>query len=126
MSLLFVSAWLIIVGYLIWSFLNYLKLKRSATFLDNTAFQKRLPGAQLIDIRSGESFRRGHIVGARHFPMAQFQQSLSALRRDRPVLIYDSRQNTNLPRALTLLKKAGYHQIYVLKNGFDYWDGKVK
>lgn len=116
----------LLVAYIGWAVWKYLRLKQSATFLGNSEFATLMHSGQLIDIRDSESFRRRHILGARHFPITTLQTSLSALRKDKPVLIYDGSRNANLPRALAILKKAGYTQLYVLKNGFDYWDGKVK
>lgn len=119
-------AWLIILGAGAWLGWNYWRVRQAAQFVDNETFKNLMSKGQLIDLRDGESFRRKHILGARNFQVAQFKESLSALRKDRPVLLYENARGANTARSILTLKKAGFTDIYVLKDGFDYWDGKVK
>ncbi|MBM7635414.1 rhodanese-like domain-containing protein [Streptococcus saliviloxodontae] len=118
---------LIVIGILAaYSAWNYYRLRKQAQFVGNEQFKELMRQGQLIDIRDASSFYSGHIVGARNFPQAQLQQSLSALRKDKPVLIYESGNGRLIPLAVKTLYKAGYHQIYVLESGFSAWDGKTK
>lgn len=119
-------AWLIILGALAWLGWNYWRVRQAAQFVDNETFKNLIAKGQLIDLRDGESFRRQHILGARNFQAAQFKESLSALRKDKPVLLYENARGANTARSILTLKKAGFTDIYVLKDGFDYWDGKIK
>lgn len=114
------------VGYMVWTVWRYFNLKKSAKFVDNETFSSLMRTGQVIDIREPASFRRKHILGARNFPMMQFTMSLSALRKDKPVLLYDARRGVGTTRAIQHLKKAGFTDIYVLKDGLEFWDGKVK
>lgn len=114
------------VSFLIWTIWNYFRVRKAAQFVENTEFKNLLRQGQLIDLRSPAEFGRKHILGARNFALAQFKESLSALRKDKPVLLYDSRRGQAVARAVLILKKAGYQDIYVLRDGFEYWDGKVK
>ncbi|TWT16551.1 rhodanese-like domain-containing protein [Streptococcus sp. sy010] len=118
--------WLILLGFIAWLLWNYFRVRQAAQFVDNDTFKTLMPKGQLIDLRDGESFRRKHILGARNFQAAQFKDSLSALRKDKPVLLYENARGANTARSILTLKKAGFTDIYVLKDGFDYWDGKVK
>ncbi len=42
----------------------------------------------LIDVRSQEAYRAGHIEGARHIPSDEIEQALDQIQRDRPVVTY--------------------------------------
>jgi rhodanese-related sulfurtransferase len=114
---------LAIITFMVW---NYFRIRQAATYLTNDEFKKRMVGGQLIDIRSPELFRQKHILGARNFQMAQSSVSLSALRKDKPVLLYENTRGAQIGRAVLALKKAGFTEVYVLRDGFDHWDGKTK
>ncbi|AND79747.1 rhodanese-like domain-containing protein [Streptococcus pantholopis] len=113
----------LVLGWVAW---NYFRVRRAAKFIGNAEFEELIHGAQLVDIREPAAFRSKHILGARNLPAVQFQTSLSALRKDKPILLYDASRSSALPRVLTMLKKAGYTDLYVLQDGFDYWTGKTK
>ncbi|MFV8044648.1 rhodanese-like domain-containing protein [Streptococcus pluranimalium] len=119
---------LVLVSILViaWSAWNYFRLKKAATFVENDEFSQLMRVGQLIDIREPSRFHQKHILGARNFPMQQFEASLGALNKEKPVLIYDDNRGVLIPRAAKILKKAGFERVYVLENGFDYWNGKVK
>ncbi|MEQ9764414.1 rhodanese-like domain-containing protein [Streptococcus sp. ZJ151] len=112
-----------ILAYSAW---NYFRLKKAATFVDNAEFAQLMRVGQLIDIREPSRFHQKHILGARNFPFQQFEASLGALTKGKPVLIYDDNRGALIPRVANILKKAGFERVYVLENGFDGWDGKVK
>lgn len=125
-----VAAWLLVlvlIAYIIW---NYFRLKKAANYVSNAEFQELIrAGGQLIDIRDPKLFQKKHILGARNFPMLpkeQFEASLPALRKNKPVLIYEGARGQAAGRAALILKKSGFTDIYVLSDGFDYWNGKVK
>ncbi|MCS4488575.1 rhodanese-like domain-containing protein [Streptococcus sciuri] len=116
----------IMVCIMLYTAWNYFRVRRSAIFLDNRSFEERMHSGQLIDIRESSAFQKKHILGARNLPASQLKNSLSAIRKDKPVLIYDNNRSQSLPRIILILKKEGYQNIYVLKDGLDYWDGKIK
>lgn len=125
-SFLSVVMWLIalgLIGFMVW---NYFRIKKAATYLSNDEFKEKLIGGQLIDLREPHLFSQKHILGARNFPIGQFKASLSALRKDKPVLFYEGTRGQGIGRAVLALKDAGFTQVYVLRDGFDHWDGKTK
>ncbi|MCO4603920.1 Rhodanese-related sulfur transferase [Streptococcus infantarius subsp. infantarius] len=121
--IVFLIALVVIVGWFAWT---YISVRRAAKFIDNAEFESMIHTSQLIDVREATAFKTKHIMGARNLPASQIQMSYSAIRKDKPVLLYDSSRSTALPRVIKILKKAGYTNLYVLKDGFDYWKGKVK
>lgn len=113
---------LVFVGYELWV---RFAAKRSATLLTQEEFKSGMRKAQVIDVREKDEFNAGHIMGARNFPMTMLKQSMGSLRKDQPIYIYDQSKTVSV-RAASLLKKNGYSNLYILKGGYDDWDGKVK
>lgn len=99
--------------------------KRAATWLTQEEFKAGMRKAQVIDVREKDEFNAGHIMGARNFPMSMLKQSLASLRKDQPVYIYDQSKTISV-RAASLLKKNGFNNLFILKGGYEDWDGKVK
>lgn len=42
----------------------------------------------IIDVRSAEEFREGHILGAVSAPLMEFKDYIKSIPRDRPVVLY--------------------------------------
>lgn len=126
MSYLAIILWTIILIWIIWLIWNYVRVRRAAKFISVSDFADKMHAGQVVDLREPVLFQKKHILGARNLPATQFDQSLSALRKDKPVLLYDSMRGAMLPRCVLSLKKAGFAEVYVLKDGFDNWTGKTK
>nr|WP_054757311.1 rhodanese-like domain-containing protein [Liquorilactobacillus satsumensis] len=99
--------------------------RRVAHFLENQEFRHGMHVAQIIDLRDKDNFDAGHIMGARNVPYAQFKIMKESIRKDMPVYLYDQGKSLST-RIAVRLHKDGYTDIYILKNGFDKWDGRVK
>ncbi|HER1176316.1 TPA: rhodanese-like domain-containing protein [Streptococcus pyogenes] len=126
MSPITLILWLLlvgIVGYYTW---NYFSFRKMVKQVDNETFKDVMRQGQLIDLREPAAFRAKHILGARNFPAQQFDAAIKGLRKDKPVLIYENMRPQYRVPAVKKLKKAGFEDVYVLKDGIDYWDGKVK
>ncbi|MGT2667404.1 rhodanese-like domain-containing protein [Streptococcus rifensis] len=105
---------------------RYWRLRQAATLLENDDFRHMMRSGQLIDVRDPSAFNRKHILGARNIPQAQLKDSLSALRKDKPVLLYENLRGGLVTNAALLLKKNGFKEIYILSYGLENWEGKVK
>ena len=78
--------------------------------------------AAVLDIRSAESFARGHIVNARNVPFDELDGRLDALSnlKSKPVIVVcDAGITSN--KAIDLLGKAGFETVYSLKGGMTGW-----
>ena len=64
--------------------------RRAAKIVDNAEFEALIRKGQLIDVREPAEFHRKHILGARNIPSNQLKSSLAALRKDKPVLLYET------------------------------------
>ncbi|MFV0561440.1 MAG: rhodanese-like domain-containing protein [Enterococcus sp.] len=105
----------------------YLRImaKRSAKTIEEEEFREGMRKAQVIDVREKDAFDSGHILGARNIPYSQLKNSLGSLRKDKPVYIYDQRKSLSI-RTANRLRKEGYKELYILKNGYEGWNGKIK
>lgn len=118
--------WVILLAVAGWMGYNYWRIRRAAKIVDNATFADLIRGGQLIDLRTPEEFRRKHILGARNIQGAQLKDGLAALRKDKPVLLYENSRSQLVSNAALLLQKNGYKEVYILDFGLNDWDGKVK
>lgn len=109
-----------------WMGFNYIRLRRAATLLENEDFAAKISTSQLIDLREPSEYRKKHIMGARNIPYQQLKQSLGAIRKDKPILIYENERGQLVTPAALYLKKQGYTDIYILSQGLNGWNGKIK
>ncbi|WP_124975331.1 rhodanese-like domain-containing protein [Ligilactobacillus salitolerans] len=116
----------LVLVWLFWGqFYSYILGRRYATQLKNDEFKEGMHKAQVIDVREPEQFKKKHILGARNMPYSQFKIYQNSLRKDMPIYLYDDAK-TMAARTAAKLHKKGYSEIYILKAGFDKWDGKLK
>lgn len=118
--------WAILLGMLAWMGFNYFRIRRAAKIVDNSEFETLIRQGQLIDLRDSSDFHRKHILGARNIPSQQLKSSINALRKDKPVLLYENSRGQRVTNAAIYLKKQGFNDIYILSYGLDSWSGKVK
>ena len=121
-----IIVWLAILGAFGWMGFNYFRIRKAAKFVDNAEFEELIRQGQLIDLREPAEFHAKHILGARNIPSTQLKLSLAALRKDKPILLYENSRSSRVTNAALYLKKQGYTDIYVLSYGLDSWNGKVK
>ena len=79
--------------------------------------------AAVVDLRSADSFGRGHIVNAKNIPFDEFEgrlESLSSLKSKPVVVVCDAGITSN--RAVDMLGKAGFDSVYSLKGGMTGWE----
>jgi rhodanese-related sulfurtransferase len=67
----------------------------------------------LIDVRTPEEFASGHIAGAINISLQSLPDRLNEVPHDKPVVVYCHSGNRSA-QAASLLKKAGYTNIYDL------------
>ena len=78
--------------------------------------------AVVLDLRSTESFSRGHIVGARSVPMDELDAHLEKLAkyRNKPVVAVCDAGVTST-NAVNTLRNSGFESVYNLKGGMNAW-----
>ena len=115
----------IIVLYGLYELFVRIMVKRCAKVITQEEFQAGMRRAQVIDVRERDEFNAKHILGARSFPYTMLKETMSALRKDQPVYIYDQNKSISA-RAANLLRKNGFTNLFILKGGIQDWTGKVK
>ena len=78
--------------------------------------------AFIVDVRDQASFKKEHIKGAFHLPMANFKPDNKKLlaKKDKPLILV-SGQIKDCLSVFSALKKAGFTQVYILKGGISAW-----
>jgi len=119
----------LVIALAIWMGWNYFYtrslVKNNATQLNSEEFEEQGRGHQIIDMRDGAAFKVKHVFGARNIAYPMLKENHSALRKDKPVFLYDG----NVQQAARMakeLKKDGYNEIYILKGGFPAYTGRTK
>lgn len=95
-------------------------------FLEPDEFRLNMRKGQLIDIRREADFNHRRINGSRNFPNRSVFSSLSRLRRDQAIFLYDEFGKNAVKRVAKTLIKKGFHPVYVLKNGLEKWPFSLK
>jgi len=80
-------------------------------------------GALIIDVRTPEEYKEGHIEGSLNIPVEKIGEAMSWLIKDVPVVIVCESGNRSA-HAVTILKANGFEKVY---NGGS-WDslGDIK
>jgi rhodanese-related sulfurtransferase len=118
LAMIFVALLLaLVVGEIARLFRGYQQLTPAAlTLLINRE------NALVVDLSSVQDFEKGHIAGAKHVPMSQFDPENKDLAkvRDLPVAVYCKSGNTSAQAAARLVK-AGFKRVFWLGGGLASW-----
>lgn len=78
--------------------------------------------ATVVDIRSVDDFKRGHITGARNLPLAQFKAQLGSLENQKaaPIIVVCQAGMSAQGAARQLLDN-GFSRVMVLTGGMNKW-----
>lgn len=104
--------------------------KKEMPFVDVnvTEFQQLVSkeGIQLVDVRTPEEFKAGHIKNAKliNFFDSDFkEQSTKVLDKNKPVYLY-CRSGGRSAKSAKIYKEAGFTKVYNLLGGFNAWSTK--
>ena len=86
--------------------------------------QLQKEGAMIIDVRSPQEYKEGHIDGSISIPEYKIKKEIENMIPDKnkSIVVYCSSGGRS-KKAQKLLKKLGYNHVYNLYNGLtNYWD----
>lgn len=83
---------------------------------------ERHPGLVVLDVRTAEEYRAGHLPNAFRLDYYQpdFRERLADLERDVPYLIY-CRIGVRSARTYQMMSELGFTQVYELRGGIRAW-----
>lgn len=78
--------------------------------------------ALVIDVSAANEYQAGHIVGARHVAMSQFDPEAKELAKvkDLPIVVV-CKTGQGAAQACARLAKAGFTQVFCLEGGMQSW-----
>lgn len=82
---------------------------------------------QVLDVRTEEEYRQGHIKDAKNIPVADLANQIKSLEKykEKPILVYCG-QGMRSKTACTILKTQGFNQLHHLLGGINAWiDAKM-
>lgn len=74
----------------------------------------------LIDVRTKAEFNRGHIPGAKNYPLNTLANDLKRLSKDKPIIVVCQSGNRSRSGA-KILVNAGFDNVINLKGGTMRW-----
>lgn len=81
----------------------------------------------IIDVRTKEEFKSGHIPGSKSIPVAEFASRINELNKYKatPVLVHCASGGRS-PAAVRVLLKHNFSNIYHMKRGLRGWEYGLK
>jgi len=81
----------------------------------------------ILDVRTVEEFKSGHIQGAKNIPLGEIARRKKELEkyRGKPLLVYCASGRRSL-RAVSILVKNKYGPIYNINRGLTSWNAGLK
>jgi rhodanese-related sulfurtransferase len=74
----------------------------------------------VLDVRREAEFQSGHIDGADWHPLDRFKAALQEISKDSPIAVHCKSGYRSLI-AVSVLERAGYHNVVDVAGGFDAW-----
>lgn len=119
--------WLLLLALMIVLFMLFQshfgdKLAGYASIAPEQAVRMMNDGAFILDVRSIDEFRSGHLTGAKNISVADLPTKLDSLEahKEGPTIVY-CESGMRSARACSLLRKAGFKQLYNLSGGISAW-----
>ena len=78
--------------------------------------------ALVLDVRELTEFETGHIVNAKHIPLAALAERMNELKKykDKPILV-NCQRGMRSAKACDILRKAEFTQVHNLQGGIEAW-----
>jgi rhodanese-related sulfurtransferase len=127
MSMVVIAVVAVVVVLAVWYSMN-----SGGTMIGANAHQRITPqeyqagyakrGHLLVDVRTAEEFRSGHIPGAINIALQDLPQRMDTLPKDQPIVLY-CRSGARSNNAAQMLAKAGFENVHDL-GGIMRWQAQ--
>lgn len=121
--------WLLLLALMIVLFMLFQshfgdKLSGYASIAPEQAVRMMNDGAFVLDVRSIDEYRGGHLTGAKNLSVADLPTKLDSLEAHKsgPTIVY-CESGMRSVRACGILRKAGFEQLHNLSGGISAWRG---
>ena len=112
-----VVAWLAVMFYELW-----LRSRGMTHVTAADAVRLINRGALVLDVRKAEDFGAGHIVNAKNVALDKLEADQNAVHKKKDKILLTVCDNgTTSGRAASVLRKAGYQNVFSLKGGLTGW-----
>lgn len=121
-----VVVWVILLFFLLGSLLQGVRSKVKTVTRNEATLHINKHNAVVVDIRTRDEFRSGHISGSVNAPAAEIKKGNTThleKYRDTP-LIVACVSGLNCQEAAETLSRAGFHDVKVLKDGISGWNSE--
>ena len=87
-----------------------------------TAAERQARGELLLDIREADDYKEFHAPNTTNIPLGRLALRLAELEpyKSKPIMVIDHAEQ-RAPRAMELLLKAGFSQVFVVQGGMAEW-----
>jgi rhodanese-related sulfurtransferase len=76
--------------------------------------------ALVVDVRDQGEYDAGHILGAKHFPLARLESGEISKKKSQPLIVYcEGGQRSQ--KAAAALRRQGYERVVSLNGGLGAW-----
>lgn len=107
-----------IAGYLVFKLFGILGRWGIKQITPRELDQKK--GMMLIDVRTENEYKKGHIPGAVHVPLADIGDRVKKVKKDKELVLYCQTGNRSI-WAIKRLMGMGYKNLVNLKGGYSAW-----
>lgn len=123
-----------ILGIVFLTFILYPKLSlawnknvNNVTAEEAHELMKNTKNLMIIDVRTKEEYKEGHIPGSRSIPVGQLSSRINELNKykDGPLLLHCASGGRS-PAAVRILLKHNFSNIYHMKHGLRGWKYGLK
>jgi thiosulfate/3-mercaptopyruvate sulfurtransferase len=118
-NLLFCLSFILLLGiYIIFELTQTKKAQKNLSVVDAVMTVNRNKGIYL-DTRDNEAYSNAHIIGAQNISFTELEEKHKKLVKYKanPIIIYGDQPE----KAMLLLRKEGFEQVYTLKGGLSAW-----
>lgn len=113
----------VIIVFFLLMILEMVKIKQGASRISSAQAINLInhKNAVILDIRSADAFKTGHIVGSLSYPLKELDEKNKKLEKfkSQPIVLVCN-TGTEATKAADLLKRSGF-EVYVLEGGIRGW-----